>query len=286
MVLDGVKTSVVAQPPEAVFADVGILCAAPQPMIAAGFGDMIAKYTSLADWKLESLLWNEDYDEAIALRVRAALGSCAEMAREIGRASEEGVRRVMSGLLESGLCMVEFGRSNPAGGGEHHISHYLEMKLLREGRPAILHGAKVGVGTVHAARRYEWLSRMSREQLAERLQSYALPDRDAEIERIRAGFGPVADQVIAAQAPFLDLSEADFDQVKQRVMFKWDEIQGIARSVPPPKVISDLLRAAGGPKDYHLLGLTDEDMSMALTCAVYVRSRFTINRLSQILGIA
>jgi glycerol-1-phosphate dehydrogenase [NAD(P)+] len=43
------------------------LCAAPRSMIAAGFGDMLGKYTALADWNLGVLLMDEfyKYDEAV-----------------------------------------------------------------------------------------------------------------------------------------------------------------------------------------------------------------------------
>lgn len=286
MTFGGLKVTVPAQPPVAVFADLDILRTAPQPMIAAGFGDMVAKYTSLADWKLGALVWDEEYDEAIAARVQAALAACSAIAREVGKAGDDAVHTVMSGLIESGLCMVEFGRSIPASGAEHHISHYLEMKLLREGRPPILHGAKVGVGTVAAARRYEWLSQMPRQQMLDRLEGLTLPDRAAEVERIRAGFGPAAEEVIAAQSPFLDMDEVAFGVLKSRIAHYWDDIQSIARLVPPSKVINDLIRIAGGPKDHRALGLTDDDLTAALTYAPYVRPHFTINRLSGMLGIA
>src|SRR5690606_41679685 len=47
--------------PIALFADINILRKAPTEMIAAGFEDMIAKFTSLADWKFVVLLNNEPY---------------------------------------------------------------------------------------------------------------------------------------------------------------------------------------------------------------------------------
>ena len=50
MIIAGVKKTVYAHAPIAIFADIGTLTAAPQAMIAAGFGDMLGKYTSIADW--------------------------------------------------------------------------------------------------------------------------------------------------------------------------------------------------------------------------------------------
>src|SRR5262249_18028884 len=76
LVLNGVKQTIVCQAPIAMFADLDTLCNAPQRLVAAGFGDMIGKITSLADWKLGSLLWNEPFDESIYKRSEAAIESC------------------------------------------------------------------------------------------------------------------------------------------------------------------------------------------------------------------
>jgi glycerol-1-phosphate dehydrogenase [NAD(P)+] len=75
-VLNGVKQTIVSQPPVALFADLDTLCNAPYKMIAAGYGDMIGKITSLADWKLGKLVWDEPFDEAIFKRSQGAIESC------------------------------------------------------------------------------------------------------------------------------------------------------------------------------------------------------------------
>ena len=78
MIIEGVKKTVYCHAPIAIFGDISTLCAAPQPMIAAGFGDMLGKYTSIADWRLGRLLWDEPYDEAIAQRTLDAVQQCAD----------------------------------------------------------------------------------------------------------------------------------------------------------------------------------------------------------------
>lgn len=286
LVIEGLKITAQAHPPRALFADLPTLCAAPRRMIAAGFGDMLGKYTSIADWRLGNLLWDAEYSEPIAQRVLAALARCVEHAGEIGSGSPEGVQSIMEGLIESGFCMVDFGRSLPASGSEHHLSHYWEMKLLREGRPAILHGAKVAVGTVFAAGRYEQFRKLTRKQVARRLDATPLPDRAREIEHIRAGYGPIAEQVIAEQAPFLDLNEGSFSALKQRVVDQWDAIQEIAATVPSARQIAALIEQVGGIVDPAALGLDSEYVSEALRYSHYLRNNFTAMKLGWLLGIA
>ena len=157
LIVDGVKETIICHTPTAIFADVTTLAAAPRGLIAAGFGDMLGKLTSIADWRLGQLLWDEPYDEAIAQRTLTAVQFCIDNVESIGAASPEGVRKLLEALLESGYCMLDFGSSRPASGAEHHYSHYWEMKLLNEGRPAIYHGAKVGVATALVAEQYAQL---------------------------------------------------------------------------------------------------------------------------------
>ena len=284
LVIDRLKQTVVAQPPIAVFADLPTLCAAPRLMIAAGFADMLAKYTALADWMLGHLLWDEAYDERVAQRVARALQSCVGHSEAISLASEAGIRELMAGLLESGLCMLEFGNSRPAAGAEHYVSHYLEMKLVWEGRPAILHGAKVGLATLLVARHYELLGQLPRQEAIDRLKASLLPDREQEVRRIVAAYGPIGEKVVGEQAPFLDLTSYTYDQLKQKIVDRWADIQAIAATVPSPQALADLLRMVGGPIEPAAIGLSDEEVALALDCSHYLRNRFTILKLSRILG--
>ena len=127
----------------------------------------------------------------------------------IGEDDPAAISALLDALLESGYCMLDFGTSRPASGAEHHYSHYWEMKLLREGRPAILHGAKVGVATALVAGFYDQIRRMSREELVDRLEASVLPARAAEVESIRTAYGEMTDDIVKVQAHFLDFTPAD-----------------------------------------------------------------------------
>ena len=259
-----IKTTVMAQPPMAVFADLATLSAAPQAMIAAGYGDILGKAIALADWQLGHLLWDEPYSPEIAARVRKTLDACIAATAEIGRATPEGIRKLMFSLIDSGMCMLDYGNSRPAAGCEHYMSHFLEMKLLREGRPAVLHGAKVGLCSLLAAQLYARLRQVDRVQAATRLAAATQPERSADMQRIRQAFGPIAENLFVEQAPFLDMTAEDFDRLKQRVLDHWDEIQALAAQVPTPEKLGDLLSQAGGATLPAGLGLSDEEVQQAL----------------------
>jgi glycerol-1-phosphate dehydrogenase [NAD(P)+] len=286
LVIGNWKQTVPAHPPVAVFGDETTLRQAPRPMIASGFGDMLGKYTSLADWKIGSILWDEPYDEEIAQRAYRALYSCSDNAESIGHAEPEGICAQMWGLAETGLCMVIVESSRPAGGSEHHISHFLEMKLMREGRKAIFHGAKVGVACTMVARHYEQFRRLSRRDVADRLAAIPVPTREEEIATIRRGLGELAEQAIVEQAPFLNLGPAGQASLRQRIVDRWDEVQAAAAKVPEEAQLKAWLATAGGPTDTRTLGLGDEEVAQAWHYAHWLRNRFTAIKLAYFLNLA
>lgn len=285
IILHGVKVTVICHAPIAIFADIETLAQAPRAMIAAGFADMLGKLTSIADWRIGRLLWDEPYDESIAERTLAAVQLCIDNAAAIGAGSEGAVRVLLDALLESGYCMLDFGSSRPASGAEHHYSHYWEMKLLQEGRPAILHGAKVGVATVLVAGWYATVRSLSRQQVADLLEASTLPGRDEELARIRAAYGAEADEVAAAQAAFLNLDAAKYDALKRKILAHWDDIQAIAAQVPAPEQIAGWLKEVGGPVTTAELGLSPQEEALAAANGHYLRDRFTVRKLVRVLGI-
>ena len=158
------------------------------------------------------------------------------------------------------------------------------MHLLH-GQPAMLHGAKVGVGSVLMARAYERLRGMTREQAATRLAATPEPDAEAERETIRRGYGPIADEVMSAQGDLLPLAPGRWARLQQDILTQWDAIQEIAADVPAPEEFSALLTAAGAPVEPAELGLTAEEVAAGLRYSHYIRDRFTIRRLERALGL-
>jgi len=285
LVIGRIKQTVMAQPPMAVIADLETLAEAPQPLIAAGYGDILGKAIALADWQLGHLLWDEPFDVEIAQRVRETLDACVDATSEIGQASPAGVRKLMFSLIDSGLCMLDFGNSRPAAGAEHYMSHYLEMKLLQEGRPAVLHGAKVGLCSIYVADLYAHLRQVGKAEAIRRLQTTFLPDRSAEVQRIRSVYGPIADKLIIEQTPFLDLSPVAFAMLKERILNHWDDIQALTAGVPAAQWFSEHLRQAGGATTPADLGLSEAEVHQALQDSHLLRNRFTVCKLARLMSL-
>ncbi len=285
IVVDGAKVTIVTHGPLAVFADIPTLCAAPRPMIAAGFGDLIAKLTSVADWELGHLLWDEPYDATIARRSRDAAWAAVRQLDAIANAECEGVKTLMEGLIESGFCMLDFGETRPASGAEHHTSHMWEMLLLREKRHSVLHGAKVGVAVIVSAQRYDAVKAMSRDEAAARLAAATLPDRTADIAAIRIAFPHMVDELIEIQTPFLNMTESQFNALKAQILDKWEAIQQIAATVPSAAEVIGWLRRIGGATTAAEIGLTDAEFELGVRYGHFYRNRFSVAKLGRMLGL-
>ena len=184
-ILDGFKTTLPAVYPAAIVADVDILKDAPMPMLTAGFGDIIGKFTSLADWRLSHQLNGEYYCPEVAGVIEAAVETCAANAKALAQREPQAIQAVTEALILSGLAMGMVGVSRPASGAEHQMAHYWEMDALRRGEEHPLHGNAVGVGPVLAASLYE----MAAEYLP---QGFAAPDKGQILACLQAA-GSCAD---------------------------------------------------------------------------------------------
>lgn len=184
-ILDGFKTTLPAVYPAAIVADVDILKDAPMPMLTAGFGDIIGKFTSLADWRLSHQLNGEYYCPEVAGVIEAAVETCAANAQALAQREPQAIQAVTEALILSGLAMGMVGVSRPASGAEHQMAHYWEMDALRREEEHPLHGNAVGVGTVLAASLYE----MAAEYLP---QGFAAPDKGQILACLQAA-GSCAD---------------------------------------------------------------------------------------------
>lgn len=116
LIVDGSKQTFQAVPPEAIFADLSVLANAPQTMTAAGFGDMLGKFTSLADWHVSRDLGNEPFSPVANRITEEALRDCVEHVDEIAAGSKVGVEVLMNALIASGISMLMIDHSRPASG--------------------------------------------------------------------------------------------------------------------------------------------------------------------------
>ncbi len=154
---NGFKVTENVNPPKYVLINADVLLTAPQIMTAAGFGDIIGKYTCLTDWKLSNILNGEPINEKAFSLMEQARKECVDSFDELLKKDKNAILKLMNALLTAGFSMAICGNSRPASGSEHHISHYLEMDFIRNGKRVPPHGVKVAIGTLISIEIYNFI---------------------------------------------------------------------------------------------------------------------------------
>lgn len=281
LVIGGFKQTIPACAPLAMFADLDVLAAAPSAMAAAGFGDMLGKFTSLADWKLGHVLLDEHYCPVAAEMTKHGLRMCIEQVDAIRRRERDGIAALMEGLTWSGIAMLTVGHSRPASGAEHHLSHFWEMNYLLQGKKALLHGAKVGAAAVMMAEQYAHAAAITDEQAAAAMDRRRFPSAEEDRRAIRQAYGAIADQVIRENRLDREGAAISGEPSAERLKRSWEQVRRIAADVPSPHQMTAWLEAAGGPSTPAALGIGTELVDSSLSYAHYVRNRYTILRLNR-----
>ena len=153
----GFKVTDEVHMPEDVLIDREIICSAPTIMTAAGFGDIIGKYTCLADWEMSNAVNGEDIHAKAYEMMQKARTECMDAFDGLTKSEKSAVEKLTNALITAGLSMAICGNSRPASGSEHHQSHFLEMDFARRGETIPPHGLKVAIGTLVSLELYQYI---------------------------------------------------------------------------------------------------------------------------------
>ena len=285
--VNGLKRTLPCRPALGVFADPAVVATAPQRMAAAGVADFLSKCSSAADWRAAHLLRGgyycdrpREFNDGIQERL-------FQQADAIGQGEPEGIRLVLEALLLSGFGMVIAGSSAPASGGEHLISHYLDMKHALYETGQDLHGAQVGVATIHTLGLWEKVLALD----PAGLDTEALFDRQAtesEIEtNIIDDWGTQVGKEVLGQWREKRLDRAAFvreiDVFKSMLPRLREEAR---RELQPAATVAACIRTCGGPTTPEQLSVSTEEYHKGVARARYLRNRFTILDLAAELGLS
>ena len=217
--------------------------------------------------------------------VRLALAKMMGQVKNIKERDPDTIKTIMEALVLTGIAMSFVGNSRPASGCEHHMSHYWEMMFLFQGRPAVLHGTKVGVGTAVAVRLYKELAarQMDYEGAREKAENY---DVHCWEENMRRTYGIAAEGVID-----LEKTERknDPEQVEKRLEIieeHEDEIRKtIEELVPSLALVQKVLTDLEAPVNPLELGIDRDMVADSIMVAKEVRNRYTLLQLLWDLGL-
>ena len=278
------KSSFPCNLPRTILGDTDILKDSPEVMILAGFGDIIGKYSALTDWKLSQIVNGEYYCDLTAQITQDVLDKCVAGIDGMNKREPEAIKDVMEGLIRTGIAMSYVNNSRPASGSEHHLSHYLEMQYLFQGKEALLHGTKVGITSIIVAKLYETLAQEEPDFDAAIAHAKAF-DQKAWEELVRKYYGPAAEGVIRASKTDkrndVDARVSRIEKIREH----WTEIKELAKSAKSTAEIEDIFRRANAPLRPKDVGIPNELIHDALFIGREVRTRYSIIRLVEDLGL-
>ena len=283
MSMDGLKTSLPSKCADVIIGDIDVLKNAPMRMLQAGLGDMLAKYVSIAEWRIAHEITGEYYCEKIADLVRAALKRCVDNAEGLLKREDDAVKAVFEGLVIGGVAMALAGVSRPASGVEHYFSHVWDMRGLEFGTKVDLHGIQCAVATLIAARLYEKVLILAPDK--GKALAYAESfSYEKWSEELKEFIGKGADAMIA-----LEQKEGKYNVEKHAerlniILDKWDIICRIIKEeIPSPKEIESILDKIGAPKTAKEIGI-DCDLFTTFKATKDIRDKYVLSRLLWDLG--
>ena len=284
VIRDGLKLSLTTRVADTVIGDTDVLAAAPMRMILSGLGDMIAKYISIAEWKISNIINGEYYCDTVASLVTDGLNECMESLDGIPSRDKSSIAAVMNGMVLSGIAANYAGVTRPVSGMEHYLSHICDMRAAEFGTHSDLHGIQCGAATIECLKIYEKLRSVTpdREKALEYAAAFSY---DSWKEKLRRWLGNGAEAMIANEA-----HEHKYDKTKHRerldrIIGSWDSIQSVIRQLPLPSEIVPGLRKIGLPTSFAEIGFTEEETKNAVLFSRDVRDKYVGSRLMWDLGI-
>ena len=270
----GVKRVLSGTVPCVIVANPCVIRQAPAKLTAAGFGDVLAKTVSMTDWKLNQLLFAEYYCPFCAQLIRELEPAYMEHPEAILAREPRAIEALFQALIYSGVSMTMAGTSAPASGGEHMISHVLDMTSAIHGVPHDYHGRQVGLGTIFACALYERVLALD----APRFQFRAEPTDTAYWQSLTA----VVEKEHA-------LKRRKAERAVQHLGTEprlWDDLRSVLAPMTRTALnIKQLLNAAGAAHRLEDIGCTRDRFLAAALHAHQIRERYTIIDLARAVGI-
>ena len=274
VIIDNLKRSLPAHCASGIIGDTDILATAPEKMIAAGVGDIMAKFLDINDWKMSHILNGEEYCEEVAALMLYSAEKTVRNIEGLKNRESQALQDLMEALVLIGIAMAFVNSSRPGSAAEHSMAHVMEMTSLLNGEYGELHGTCVGMATCIITRMYEkFLQKpINYEAAAKKAETF---DYDAWTEEIRRVFTSAADPIIEIYAKE---KRNDPENVKKRLdaikAHEGEVIALITETVEKSKRAEGCIKALNGWTSPVSFGFTREHMKDIMLYSKEQRDRY------------
>jgi glycerol-1-phosphate dehydrogenase [NAD(P)+] len=198
--------------------------------------------------------------------------------QKIRNRDPDAFKALFMALFYSSVAMTIAGTSSPASGGEHLISHTLDMLAARDRCSHDLHGRQVGVSSILMAALYERLMSIERPQFRE--------PATAVDGSFWGALAPVVEKEYREKLPKMARAIAILNQAD-----KWEALRAaIAPHLLPARKLKECLQRAKAAHRYSDLRydkvvINKDFFAAAVNHANQMRNRFTILDIAVLLGV-
>ena len=269
-IMNGQKKSTPMCAPVLVVADLDIIGGAPKRLIASGINDILAKYTSLADWRMSHLVDGEYFCPMVAELAEHALKLMRDAADKYAATGVADHEAMTMAQMESGLTMQLLDHSRAASGAEHLMAHLVEMKPPRFEKAEGIHGECVGVGTFRCCQLYHELA-----EKTPKAKPFEPLTRDWVLEK----FGERLCDGIMKENENDVLGTFD----PQNIVDHWDEIKELIATIPPVEKMEKLYKDCGCKYLPEHIGIDPSLKDEMLPISAAIRNRLTLVRMLRVL---
>ena len=285
MSMDGLKVSLNSRCADVIIGDIDILKQAPLHMLKSGLGDMLAKYISIAEWRIGNLITGEYYCEEVAQLIRTALKKCIDNAAGLLQRDDAAVEAVFEGLVIGGVAMAYAGVSRPASGVEHYFSHVWDMRGLEFGTQVDLHGIQCAMATMKSVQLYEALKATvpCKEKAFAAVEAF---DYASWSSQLRTFLGNSGETMIAQESKERKYDKSTHPARFQKIADNWETIlQIIEEELPSAKELADIMDTIGISCDLNTICVDSACAKLTFKATKDIRDKYVLSRLAWDLGV-
>ncbi len=281
----GLKMTVNSKVADVILGDIDILKTAPDKALISGFGDMIAKYISILEWKISSIINGEYYCEEVANLIKSAVNACVDNIGGLLSRDEKAIEAVFNGLILGGVGMNYAGCSRPASGVEHYFSHIWDMRSLEFNTPLSTHGIQCGIATLYAIKIYEQLKNItpSKEKAVSYVKNFNFNDYS---KRLKEFIGKASTPMIENEKVDKKYDAFLHEKRIDNIISSWDKIvKFINEELPNYEDLKEKLKSINAPTCVLEIGLDENILFNTFTFTKDIRNKYVLSTLCFDLGI-
>ena len=284
--IDGVKRTLPSRYPDALVCDLETLADTPREMTVAGVGDMLAIYTSFADWYLAQRLGMDSHYSLLPQALLENMFTLLETyAGEIRNPTPAGMAVLAKLITLGGLAMSLSHATTPLSGYEHVVSHILDLINELRQAPLAQHGSQVAVATVLLAEVYRIFLDEFKPTQVDLARSF--PEAEHMQRVVQENFLSIDPSGKAGEECWHDYQIKLKDWHAQReslgsFLDQWGEIQGeLGQLTCPPERLIGLLQEINAPINFAELtpAFQEAEVQFAFLNAPLMRKRLTLGDL-------